>query len=519
MSAPLLQVEGLNLALGGQAVLSDVGFEVKAGEILGLVGESGSGKSLSALSILRLLPPGAAVSGAVRLEGCDLLGLPEAAMRPVRGGQIGLIFQEPMTALNPVMTIGDQVAEVFRIHRRLGRAEALRQAAGALTCTGLPPAEIPLTRYPHELSGGQRQRVAIALATALKPRLVIADEPTTALDVTTQAQMLELLKGLAHRDGAGLILITHDLAAISGMADRVAVMRGGRIVETGPTRQVLAGLGDPYAGIAVTPRAPSAAPPVLEARDVVRAYPGRRAGWRRGADFHAVDGVSLRLQPGERLGLVGESGSGKSTLLRALLALEPPQSGVVLLDDQPFGAAATRAQRAAIQAVFQDPYGSFDPRWRVEDLVAEPLHLLAAPPRGPERRERVAAMLSQVGLPAEAVDRYPHQFSGGQRQRIAIARALITHPRVVVLDEAVSALDVPVRAEILRLLARLSDDLGLAYVFVTHDLTVARAVTDRLMVMKAGRIVEEGPTADVFAAPRHPYTAALIAATPRMAPL
>ena len=518
MSAPLLQVEGFTLSLGGQVVLADVGFDVKAGEVLGLVGESGSGKSLTALSILRLLPPGAAVSGAVRLEGRDLASLPEAAMRPVRGGQIGLIFQEPMTALNPVMTIGAQVAEMFRIHRRAGRAEALREAAGALDRAGLRPAEIPLTRYPHELSGGQRQRVAIALATALKPRLIIADEPTTALDVTTQAQILELLKGLAHRGGAGLILITHDLAAVSGMADRVAVMRGGRIVETGPTRQVLAGLGDPYAGISVTPSAPLAAPPVLEAREVVRVYPGRRAGWRRGADFHAVDGVSLRLQPGERLGLVGESGSGKSTLLRALLALEPPQSGEIRLDDQPFGAAATRAQRAAIQAVFQDPYGSFDPRWRVEDLVAEPLHLFAQPPRGPERRERVVAMLSQVGLPAEAADRYPHQFSGGQRQRIAIARALITQPRVVVLDEAVSALDVPVRAEILRLLARLSDDLGLAYVFVTHDLTVARAVTDRLMVMKAGRIVEEGPTAEVFAAPRHPYTAALIAATPRMAP-
>ena len=235
--------------------------------------------------------------------------------------------------------------------------------------------------------------------------------------------------------------------------------------------------------------------------------------------MHAVDGVSFELHRGEMLGLVGESGSGKSTLLRALLALEPPQSGDIRLDDQPFGAAASRAQRAAIQAVFQDPYGSFDPRWRVEDLVAEPLHLLSAPPRGSERRERVVAILAQVGLPAEAADRYPHQFSGGQRQRIAIARALITQPRVVVLDEAVSALDVPVRAEILRLLAQLSDDLGLAYVFVTHDLTVARAVTDRLMVMKAGRIVEEGPTAEVFAAPRHPYTAALIAATPRIAPL
>jgi peptide/nickel transport system ATP-binding protein len=520
MTAPLLQVEELSLSLDGRALLDGVGFEVAAGEILGLVGESGSGKSLTALSILGLPPLGADVSGRISLEGRDLLGQPEAVMQGVRGAEVGLVFQEPMTALNPVMTIGDQVAELFRQHRRLGRRDALAEAGKALTRAGLPPDEVALNRYPHQLSGGQRQRVVIAMATALKPRLIIADEPTTALDVTTQAQILRLLRALAQEDGAALILITHDLAVVGGLADRVAVMQAGRIVQSGPTRQVLAGLADPYADVPLTPRPPPTEPPVLEAKGLVRSYPGARHGWRRGEPFVAVDGVSLSLSPGERVGLVGESGSGKSTLLRALLGLETAQAGEVTLAGQPFGARAgqaSRTQRAAIQAVFQDPYGSFDPRWRVLDLVAEPLGLLDAPPRGPDRRARVEAALAEVGLPPQAADRYPHQFSGGQRQRIAIARALITHPRIVLLDEAVSALDTPVRAEILRLLARLSDDLGLAWLFVTHDLTVARAVTDRLLVMKAGRIVEEGPTTEVFAAPKHPYTAELIAATPRLA--
>ncbi len=523
----LLEIDGLKLDIGGQPVLKGVSLTLEAGEILGLVGESGSGKSMTAMSILRLLPADARLSGAIRLDGIDLAGADEPQLRALRGRDIGVIFQEPMTALNPLMTIGDQVAEAVRLHCKMGKAQAMTQAAAALARAGLPNDRFPLGRYPHELSGGQRQRVAIAIATALKPRLLIADEPTTALDVTTQAQILDLLKSLVKADGAGLILITHDLAVVAETADRVAIMQDGEIVEQGPTRTLFRNLSHPYAqrlaadallAQAAPGRPPADSPAVLVARDVVRTYPAaRRAAWTRAVAFRAVDGVSLSVHAGETVGLVGESGSGKSTLLRAVLGLEPLQGGAVTLDATAFparSAAETRRLRRDIQAVFQDPYGSFDPRWRVEDLVAEPFHLLDRPPAAAERRAQVVAMLEKVGLDAAAADRHPHQFSGGQRQRIAIARALITRPKLVVLDEAVSALDVTVRAQVLRLLAELSRDLGVAYLFVTHDLGVVRAVCHRVLVMQAGRIVEEGPTARVFTEPRHAYTRSLLAATP-----
>ncbi|MBI1200445.1 MAG: dipeptide ABC transporter ATP-binding protein [Phenylobacterium sp.] len=522
----LLSIRDLTLGIGGAEVLKGVSLDLAAGEIVGLVGESGSGKSMTGLSVLCLLPPGAVVSGRIELDGQDLTSLSEPQMRAVRGAQVGMVFQEPMTALDPLMTIGDQVAETLRIHRGLGRAAAREAAAAALARAGLPPDRFPLSRYPHELSGGQRQRVAIAIATALKPKVLIADEPTTALDVTTQAQILELLKGLAREDGCGLILITHDLAVVAETVDRVAIMRAGEIVEQGPVA-ALGALTHPYAqrlakDAVLAETAPAPAPadgaPVVEATDVLRTYaPRRSAPWRRAEPFRAVDGVSLAVRPGETVGLVGESGSGKSTLLRAVLGLEALQGGAVSLDGRPFSPPSrgdARRLRRQVQAVFQDPYGSFDPRWRVADLVAEPLHLLDDPPTGAARRGRVAAVLEKVGLPADAIDRYPHQFSGGQRQRIAIARALITEPRLVVLDEAVSALDVTVRAQILALLADLSRELGVAYLFVTHDLGVVRAVCHRVLVMQAGRIVEEGETAQVFASPRHPYTQTLLAATP-----
>ncbi len=521
----LLEIQNLDVSVGETSILKQVSLSLEAGQVLGLVGESGSGKSMTALSILGLTPQGAKTQGAIRFEGQDLTALSEADLCRLRGARIGMVFQEPMTGLNPVMTIGDQVAEVVRLHQGGSRRLALQAARKALDRAGLPAERVALNSYPHELSGGQRQRVAIAIAIVLSPRLIIADEPTTALDVTTQAQILTLLRQLVRESGAALILVSHDLAVVADIADHVAVMKDGQIVETGETTSLFARLQHPYTRALVadasyapkrTPHPDQTAPPVLEARNIVRTYPGPRHFLRASRAHSAVSDVSLKIRPGEIVGLVGESGCGKSTLLRTLLALEPPQAGVVHLAGKPFSPQAARALRRHIQVVLQDPASSFDPRWTVEQLVAEPLHLLDTKPSPADRRARVERVLAQVGLPPEAADRYPHQFSGGQRQRIAIARALIVEPSVIALDEAVSALDVTVRAEILGLLARLSDELGLAYLFVSHDMGVVRGLTDRVLVMQAGKIVEEGPTAEVFANPQHPYTAQLIAATPNL---
>jgi peptide/nickel transport system ATP-binding protein len=536
---PALQVDGLHVRFGGRTVLEALSFAVHPGEVLGVAGESGSGKSVTALAVARLLPRNAESAGRVQLGPVDLATLDEPALCRLRGRDLSLVFQEPATALNPLHSIGRQVAETVRVHAGANRAEAFARAAEVLRSVGLPPERVPLERYPHELSGGQRQRVAIALAIAMTPKVLIADEPTTALDVTTQAQVLRLLRERVDETGMGLVIVSHDLAVLATLADRVVVLRDGRLVEAGDVARVLRAPETPYvrdllAGSRLRPAtgaaprpvepvthgsptaaaapAPPAAGPLLVAENLVCDY-----GAPGGKRFRALDGVGLAVHPGERVGLVGESGAGKTTLVRALLGLERPTAGHVRIggtDPHAASSGELRAARRLVQAVFQDPYGSLNPRHRVERIVAEPWHLLDAPLPAAERRARVEALLASVGLGPDAADRFPHAFSGGQRQRIAIARALAVEPRVVVLDEAVSALDATLRRQILELLEALRARFGLAWLFVSHDLDVIRAVTDRVVVLQAGRIVESGPTARVLASPEHPYTQALLAASP-----
>jgi len=524
----LLQIENLALSIKDTPILHDVDLKVEAGEVMGIVGESGSGKSITALAVMQLLPVGAAWQGSIRLDGKPLETFTEKQMCALRGNDIGMVFQEPMTALNPVQTIGDQVAETILVHSGSSRREARRIAREALNRVGLPPEQFPLDRYPHDLSGGQRQRVVIAMAIALRPKLLIADEPTTALDVTTQAQILKLLRKLVEEDDMGLILITHDLAVVADMADHIAIMKDGAIVEAGETVSLFRRMSHPYtralfeASNHVPARDPAhgadGTKPVIEIESVVRDYAlPRRSLFSAPGYFRAVDNVSLSIMHGENVGLVGESGCGKSTLSRAILALDAVQGGEIRLDGKLFstiGEGPDRQMRRRVQVVFQDPYSSFNPRHRVDRLITEPFHLLEKQPDASERNDRIAKALTNVGLEPSDAHKYIHEFSGGQRQRIAIARALIIEPSLIILDEAVSALDVSIRAQILDLLADLSDRLAVSYLFISHDLSVVRAITDRVLVMKAGKIVEEGRTEDVFQNPRHSYTRELLAATP-----
>jgi peptide/nickel transport system ATP-binding protein len=523
----LLEIENLELAIGDTPILKDIDLTLETGEVMGLVGESGSGKSMTALTVMRLLPHAARASGRVTFDGIDILAAPEDAMNSLRGDDIGMVFQEPMTALNPVKTIGEQVAEGIRWHTGANRANAEARARAILDRVGLPEKQFPLTRYPHELSGGQRQRVVIAIACALKPKLLIADEPTTALDVVLQAQILELLRDLVHQDRMGLLLISHDLAVVTDMADRVTIMRHGEVMEAGETARTLSEQKHPYtrqlaaASVHVPERrvqAETEAEPLLRVTDLVKDYPIRRASlFGPPRHFRAVDGVSFSLAKGQSKALVGRSGCGKSTLARMILALDRPTEGSILFDGTELtGKTETdlKPSRRNMQVVFQDPYGSFNPRHKVERLVAEPLHLIDPQPSSAKRRERVAQALLDVGMSPADMDKYPHEFSGGQRQRLSIARAVITRPRLIVADEPVSALDVSIRAQILDLFADLNQRLGVAYLFITHDLTVARAITDHVLVMHEGRIVEEGETDQVFDHPQSNAARALVDAAP-----
>jgi peptide/nickel transport system ATP-binding protein len=523
---PVLSIEGLSIALPRGAdrphAVDQLDLTLRPGEITCLVGESGSGKSMVARAVLGLLPPRVRIAaGALRFGATDLAQADETRLRAIRGLEIGMVFQEPMTALNPLHRIGQQVDEVFRLHTDLSRRARRERVVQLLADVHLPDPERLYRAYPHQLSGGQRQRVVIAMALALRPKLLIADEPTTALDVTTQAQILAQLRELQRERGTSVLFITHDFGVVADIADRVAVLQRGQLVEEGRRDDVLRSPVHPYTRslLAAVPRlraprrpAGNSGPPVLEARNLQKTYPRRGFG---GSATVALDDVSLVLRRGETLGLVGESGSGKSTLARVLTSLARVDSGEVLLGGEALarlGRRLLRPYRRRVQMVFQDPYASLDPRQRVGDIIAEGPLIHGASRAA--TRARVADLLNLVGLEEAAAERYPHEFSGGQRQRIGIARALALEPEILVADEPVSALDVSVQAQVLQLLADIKGKLGLSMLFVTHDLRVALQVCERIAVMRAGRIVEMGEAAAVHAAPSHPYTRALFAAVP-----
>ncbi|MFJ5836991.1 dipeptide ABC transporter ATP-binding protein [Streptomyces shenzhenensis] len=534
----LLEVENLSVSFGAAPAVRGAELTLMPGERVAVVGESGSGKSTLAHAVMGLLPgSGRVTGGAIRLRGEDVVRAPEKRLRQLRGRAVGLVPQDPMTNLNPVTRVGRQVAETLLAHGLAGRREAPARAVELLAQAGLPEPGRRARQYPHELSGGQRQRVLIAIGLACRPDLLIADEPTSALDVTVQQQILDHLDGLTRELGTALLLITHDLGLAADRADRVVVMSRGAVVETGPAGRVLGSprheytrrlvAAAPSLGTTVRERTPgpgaaadsarppaAAAGPLLAVEHVTKEY-----RLRRGARFRAVDDVSFTVGHGRTTAIVGESGSGKTTTARMVLGLLEPTGGTVRLDGAPVSGAAPargparRAARRAMQPVFQDPYASLDPMFTVERLIAEPLAVFGIGDRD-ERRARVARLLDQVALPADVARRYPNELSGGQRQRVAIARALALEPRLVVCDEPVSALDVLVQDQILRLLRSLQDELGIGYLFISHDLAVVRALAHDVVVMRAGRVVERGPVDVVLGAPSDPYTRQLLAAVP-----
>lgn len=518
----LLSVRDLSVSLGARSLVKGISFDVAAGEVLSIVGESGSGKSMTAKALMGLLPPKAAATGKVLFDGADLLA-PETD--PPRGTGIGLIFQEPMTALTPVLTIGRQLTEALESHRLCDRAKARRRAIVMLDRVGIPKPEARMRQYPHELSGGMRQRVMIAMMMLLGPRVLIADEPTTALDVTVQAQILDLLREIVTETQIGLILITHDMGVVAEMADHVLVMKSGHAQEHGPVDQVFATPKAAYTRVLLdavpridrSSKRDAIAPDTqLSASNISKTFKTRGALFSREDGHKALDDVSLDIRRGETLALVGESGSGKTTLGRVIARLTDAEAGTVRLDGADLTALSGRdlqAQRRAVQMVFQDPYASLDPRQTVGRTIAEPMIVHETLSKA-ERSARVQALLDKVGLSPDMAQRYPHEFSGGQRQRIAIARAIAAKPALVIADEPTSALDVSIQARILDLLDSLKRSEALTMLFISHDLAVVRQIADRVAVMRNGRILELGPAANLFADPKHPYTRALIEVAP-----
>ncbi|MDQ0623470.1 ABC transporter ATP-binding protein [Paraburkholderia graminis] len=526
--APLLELDHLHVSFGETVAVDDVTLTIRRGERIALVGESGSGKSVTALSILRLLSD-AQVSGAIRFDGEDLLAKSEREMRGLRGSDIAMIFQEPMTALNPLYTIGEQIAETIVVHDGVPAAEARKRAVALLGRTGIPEPGKRVNSYPHELSGGQRQRAMIAMALACRPRLLLADEPTTALDVTIRAQIVDLLLELqrdeAEKRGMAVLLITHDLNLVRHFAQRIAVMENGVLVESGSVEQVFESPQHPYTQRLLASRPQRTVVPVLpispvllEARgvsvDFKTKLPGL-AGWFRSGRFRAVADATIAVRQGETLGIVGESGSGKSTLAMALLGLQRTAHGDIEFQGRALGSYRGTEQttlRSNMQVVFQDPFSSLSPRQTIERIVGEGL-ALHRPQMSPQaRRDKVLAVLREVGIDRTALFRYPHEFSGGQRQRIAIARALVVEPRILILDEPTSALDVSIQQQVLKLLAGLQQKYNLGFVFISHDLAVIGAMAHRVAVMQNGSIVESGDVEKIFATPSHPYTRKLLKA-------
>ncbi|TIP88039.1 MAG: ABC transporter ATP-binding protein [Mesorhizobium sp.] len=530
--APLLSVRDLSVAFvqeGRQSMAVDhISFDIAKGETVALVGESGSGKSVTALSVLKLLPYPAAShpSGKILFQGADLLATDEKALRRVRGNKITMIFQEPMTSLNPLHTIEQQIVEVLTLHQGLGDRQAKARTLELLNEVGIREPEKRLDAYPHQLSGGQRQRVMIAMALANEPELLIADEPTTALDVTVQAQILELLAELKSRKGMSMLFITHDLGIVRKIADRVCVMTKGKIVETGPTKEIFAKPQHSYTRhlLAAEPKgkppaANAAASPVMTGRDVKVWFPIKKGFFRRTVDnVKAVDGIDVAVRAGQTLGVVGESGSGKTTLGLALARMIS-STGTIQFNGRDINELsfnAMRPLRRELQIVFQDPFGSLSPRMSVSEIIEEGLKIHEPKLSPDERDKRIVDVLGEVGLDPATRNRYPHEFSGGQRQRIAIARAMVLNPRFVMLDEPTSALDMSVQAQVVDLLRSLQAKHDLAYLFISHDLKVIRALANDVIVMRNGRIVEAGPSEQIFERPQTDYTKALISAAFRI---